>query len=99
MPEPSPLSLHDALPIYAFRAHYNGDANFDASTSACEPFHVNTAASSTATELHNNANEAVIPLGSSVRKSTRLNARQLGTSYDDFCLKTSTVTFTFFSNG
>ena len=58
---------------YAFRAHYNGDGNFDASTSACEPFHVNTAASTTATELHNNANETVIPLGSSVALGTNVH--------------------------
>ena len=29
---------------YAFRATYNGDGNFNVSTSACEPFHVNKAA-------------------------------------------------------
>ena len=58
---------------YAFRAHYNGDANFDASTSACEPFHVSTAGTTTETELHNNANEAVIPLDSAVALGTNVH--------------------------
>ena len=58
---------------YAFRATYNGDGNFDASTSACEPFHVNKAASTTATELHNNATEAVIALNSSVALGTNVH--------------------------
>src|SRR5207247_1274792 len=70
---PSQASGALAAGDYSFRAHYNGDANFDPSTSPCEPFHVNTAASSTATELHNNANDAVIPLGSSVPTGTSVH--------------------------
>src|SRR5438046_1018690 len=65
---------------YGFRAHYNGDTNFDASTSDCEPFHVNTAASSTATELHNNANEAVIARSEERRVGKEGKAR--ATVYD-----------------
>src|SRR5262249_58720221 len=95
---PSDASGALAAGNYAFRAHYNGDTNFDASTSDCEPFHVNTAASSTATELHNNANEAVIPVSSSVD----LNTTRLDTTHCSKCnaafYSTNDVTFTFFTN-
>src|SRR5439155_890495 len=70
---PSQASGALAAGDYAFRAHYNGDTNFDPSTSDCEPFHVNTASSSTATELHNNASEAVIAIGSSVALGTNVH--------------------------
>ena len=83
---------------YAFQAHYNGDANFDPSTSACEPFHVNTAASTTVTELHNNANENVIPLGSSVEVGTNVHDRATVADGNPAFDPTGDVTFTFFTN-
>ena len=96
---PSQASGALAAGDYAFRATYNGDANFTGSTSACEPFHVNTAASTTVTELHNNASEAVIPLGSSVALGTNVHDKATVTSANDSFPITGTVTFTFFSNG
>ena len=78
---------------------YNGDGNFAGSTSACEPFHVNTAPSTTVTELHNNASEAVIPLGSSVALGTNVHDKATVTSANNSFPVTGTVTFTFFTNG
>ncbi len=37
---------------YAFRATYNGDTNYNVSTSGCEPFTVGKADTTTATTLH-----------------------------------------------
>src|SRR4051812_45680363 len=51
---------------YGFKATVAGDGNYLGDTSACEPFTVDAAASSTVTELHNHASEAVIALDSSV---------------------------------
>src|SRR5262249_49921003 len=96
---PSQASGALAAGNYAFRAHYNGDDNFDASTSPCEPFHVKTAASSTATELHNDANEAVIPVDSPVVLSTSVHDKATvgdeNTAFDP----TADVTFTLFADG
>src|SRR4051812_36998128 len=55
---------------YYWIASYSGDAHNNASTGTCgdagETSVVNAAPSSTATELHNNATEATIPVSSSV---------------------------------
>src|SRR5206468_101719 len=96
---PSQASGALAAGDYAFQAHYNGDANFDPSTSPCEPFHVSTAASSTATELHNNANEAVIPIGSSVALGTNVHDKATVSDNNPSFDPTGDVTFTFFTNG
>ena len=45
---------------YAFQGHYNGDANFDASTSPCEPFHVDKADTTTVTDIHDTAHQVVL---------------------------------------
>src|SRR5262249_15492601 len=70
---PSVASGALAAGDYSYRAHYNGDDNFDPSTSECEPFHVDTAGSNTVTQLHNNANENVIDLSSSVALGTNVH--------------------------
>ena len=95
---PSDASGALAAGDYAFRAHYNGDGNFDASTSACEPFHVSSAGTTTATELHNNANETVIPLDSSVALGTNVHDQATVTDANPTQDPTGTVTFTFFAN-
>ena len=58
---------------YAFLAHYNGDSNFNASSSECEPFTISPTGSVSATEIHNDSNEAVIPVGSSVPLGTKVH--------------------------
>src|SRR5262249_2969361 len=95
---PSDASGALAAGNYAFRAHYNGDTNFDASTSDCEPFHVNTAASSTATELHNNANEAVIPIDTSVALGVSVHDKATVSDLNAAFNPTDDVTFPFFTN-
>ena len=95
---PSQASGSLAAGDYSFRAHYNGDTNFDASTSDCEPFHVNKAGSSTATELHNNANETVIPLSSAVALGTNVHDKATVTEANAAFDPTGDVTFTFFAN-
>ncbi len=82
---------------YAFRATYNGDTNYNVSTSGCEPFSVNKADSTTVTALHN-ANHDVIPNGSSVPLGTIMHdsATVSGTGAGT---PTGNVTFTFFANG
>jgi uncharacterized repeat protein (TIGR01451 family) len=95
---PSDASGALAAGDYAFRAHYNGDSNFDASTSSCEPFHVSTAGTTTDTELHNNANEAVIALGSSVALGTNVHDKATVTDANPSADPTGDVSFTFFTN-
>ena len=51
------------------------------------------------TELHNNASEAVIPLGSSVALGTNVHDKATVTSANNSFPITGTVTFTFFTNG
>src|SRR5207244_1178673 len=96
---PSQASGALAAGVCAVRGRYSGDTNFDPSTSDCEPFHVNTAGSSTATELHNDANEAVIPLGSSVPTATSVHDKATVSENNGAFDPTGDVTFTFFTNG
>src|SRR3954451_18094285 len=96
---PSTASGALAAGDYSFQGHYNGDTNFAASTSPCEPFHVNTAASTTATELHNNASEAVIGLNSSVALGTNVHDKATVSDANTAFDPTGTATFAFFTNG
>jgi uncharacterized repeat protein (TIGR01451 family) len=96
---PSAASGVLAAGDYSYRAHYNGDDNFDPSTSPCEPFHVNTAGSSTETQLHNDANEDVIPVGSSVALGTNVHDRATVSDGNAAFDPTGDVSFTFYANG
>src|SRR5262249_19274864 len=53
---------------YSFKAHYNGDDNYNGSTSDCEPLTVSKANSSTATEIHDSSHDVVtsVALGATV---------------------------------
>ena len=84
---------------YSFQGHYDGDGNFAASTSPCEPFHVNTAGTTAATQLHNNANEGVIGVGSSVALGTSVHDKATVGDTNAAFDPTGNVSFTFFANG
>ena len=79
---------------YSFRAVYSGDTNYNPSTSACEPFTVVKADTSTVTQIHNgdnhNTNVSNVPLGSTVHDSATVTGTAFG-------VPTGNVTFTFFT--
>ena len=60
---------------------------------------MSTAGTTTDTELHNNANEGVIPLDSSVALGTNVHDRAEVSELNPAADPTGTVTFTFFTNG
>ena len=96
---PSVASGALAAGDYSFQGHYDGDGNFAASTSPCEPFHVNTAGTTAATQLHNNANEGVIGVGSSVALGTSVHDKATVGDTNAAFDPTGNVSFTFFANG
>jgi uncharacterized repeat protein (TIGR01451 family) len=65
---PSQASGALAAGDYAFRAHYNGDDNFDPSTSPCEPFSVEKASPGITTEL----SDDLIRVGETIHDSATL---------------------------
>jgi uncharacterized repeat protein (TIGR01451 family) len=85
-----------AAGTYSFRAVYNGDANYGASTGPCERLTVRKAASSTLTVIHRDGEHTnavtSVPLGSSVHDRATVS----GTG---FAIPTGTVSFRWFTNG
>jgi uncharacterized repeat protein (TIGR01451 family) len=78
---------------YSFSATYNGDANYQGSTGACEPLTVPRATTSTVTTVQlAGATVTSVPLGSTVTDQATVSGTGAGTP-------TGTVTFTFFANG
>src|SRR4029077_5266762 len=79
---------------YSFRATYNGDANYSASTGPCEPLSVGKADTSTPTTIHNVANHTVgvtsVPLGSTVDDLAAVTGTPFGAP-------TGNVPFTWFT--
>jgi hypothetical protein len=77
---------------YGFRAHYNGDTNFTAADSACEPLEVRQLVPTVVTEIHNAAHAPVVsvPAGASVHDQATVSGG-LG-------VPTGTASFTFFTN-
>ncbi len=84
-----------AVGAYSFRATYSGDANYDASTAACEPLSVTTANTSAVTAIHigndHDASVTTAPLGSTVHDQATVTGTRFGTP-------TGTVTFTWFTS-
>src|SRR5262249_36515007 len=76
---------------YSFQASYSGNADYNTKTSDCEPFSVNKAGSSTATEIHNVTHQAITSaaLGSTVHDKATV------TSANTSFKPTGAVTFTF----
>ncbi len=88
-----PLAAGD----YSFNASYSGDKNYDPSFSACEPFHVAKAPTTTTTALVLGAstplaNGGTIALGSSVHDTSTVTGQ-----VDSFAI-TGEVTYRFFLN-
>src|SRR5205823_505139 len=81
---------------YAFKAMYNGDANYRAVTSSCEPFTVNPAQLAISTTIHNAAHAAVggattVPLGSVVHDTATVTGQVGGFT------PTGAITFAFYT--
>jgi hypothetical protein len=77
---------------YGFRARYNGDVNYTATNSSCEPLSVGLAPATVVTEIHNAAHTAVlsVPAGTSVHDKATVSG--------SFGVPSGTVAFTFFTN-
>jgi uncharacterized repeat protein (TIGR01451 family) len=90
-----------AAGTYSYQATYNGNDNYTAKTSACEPFSVGKATPSVTTTLKNAAddstidNDSTIDFGSSVYDTAALGNKVEGLSFDG----KATVTYAFFQNG
>ena len=85
-----------AAGAYSFKAHYNGDSNYEESTSDCEPLTVNKADTQTATEIHKNpAHDPVtaVALGSTVHDRAAVSGQVGSFAIGD------DVSFTFYTSG
>src|SRR5437870_3537413 len=74
-----------------FRAHYNGDPNYTATDSPCEPLEVTALTPTALTEIHNGSHNVVVavPAGTTVHDKATVSG--------SFGTPTGTVTFTFFT--
>ena len=77
----------------SYKAHYNGDDTYNASTGACEPLAGTKLDSSTVTTIHNAAHEAVLSVGAST------TVHDQATVSGALTTPTGTVTFKWFTNG
>jgi len=85
---------------YAFKAHYNGDSNYAASTSACEPLEVDKGTVTLATTIYNAANDTVIPLNSHVALGTSAYDKATFTGANpNFVPTIANVSYTFTNGG
>ncbi len=82
---------------YSFKAHYNGDSNYNPSTGACEPLTVKKSDTETATQVHdvNHTDQTgqSVPLGSVMHDNSTV-----GTQVDSIAI-TGTVTYHFYADG
>ena len=77
---------------YSFEASYGGDANYQSSVGACEPFTVGTATTVTTTTVQQGGSAVTaVALGSSVTDQATVSGTGAGAP-------TGTVTFTFYSD-
>src|SRR5437867_2294189 len=76
---------------YSFIAHYNGDPNYTATDSPCEPLEVTALTPTALTEIHNASHNVVV----AVPAGTTLHDK--ATLMGSFGTPTGTVTFTFFT--
>jgi hypothetical protein len=86
--------------LRSFRATYNGDANYNASTGACEPLTITIAPSAIATDIHDAAHTVQplnLPNGPDKGTAVFHDSARLTTTSGQ--APTGTVTFVFFNNG
>src|SRR5256886_9935487 len=76
---------------YSFIAHYNGDLNYTATDSPCEPLTVTALTPTALTEIHDASHTPVVtvPAGTTVHDKATVSG--------SFGTPTGTVTFTFFT--
>jgi uncharacterized repeat protein (TIGR01451 family) len=84
---------------YSYQAVYNGNANYNSATGACEPFHVNQATPGMTTTVKDGDGNVVddahpAALGTKVHDTSVLFDKVDGFSFDG----TATVTYTFFTS-
>jgi len=88
-----PLAAGD----YSFRASYSGNANYNGSTSPCEPFTVNQGTVTVDTEIHNDVADGTavtsVPLGTSVHDHASFGGATAG-----FPATIGNVSYTFFTS-
>lgn len=85
---------------YSFQATYSGDSiDVAPPASGCEPFNVGAVTTTTATTLHNNADNSTIAVGSTVPLGTSVyDSATVGDQVGSLVI-TGTVTYSFFNNG
>src|SRR3989442_3237257 len=72
---------------YSFIAHYNGDLNYTATDSPCEPLEVTALTPPALTEIHNASHNVVVAVPAYTdRKSKGLNSSHVRTPNPDFCV-------------
>src|SRR3989475_4193952 len=91
MPVPSRSQGPLSAGSYSFIAHYNGDPNYTATDSPCEPLEVTALTPTALTEIHNASHNVVVDV-----TAARLNYSHSNLS-GAFLSPTGTVTFTFFT--
>ena len=95
-----PSSSFGPLPagLRSFRATYNGDTNYNASTGGCEPLTISLASSAIATDIHDDSGTHVaLPFNPDKGTSIFHDSARLTTTSGQ--APTGTVTFVFFNNG
>jgi stalled ribosome alternative rescue factor ArfA len=83
---------------YAFQATYNGDSNYSASTSSCEPFSIAKANTTTSTVVVDETSASNVPPGTVSLGDIVHDTATVGTQVDGKVIS-GTVTYTFFSGG
>jgi hypothetical protein len=94
-----PSNSTGSLPAgsYSFKAHYNGDDNYNGSDALCEPLTVSKGSPGITTDVHDQ-NEASVPLNGVVSAGTSVHDKATLTGLFPF-QPTGNAAFTFYTNG
>src|SRR3989441_4175011 len=88
---PSTTLFRSSAGSYSFIAHYNGDPNYTATDSPCEPLEVTALTPTALTEINNATHNVVMPAPAGKKEHDK------ATLAGAFWTPTGTVTFTFFT--